>query len=190
MKKIIKNVLFKLGYRISKVSNATPDSQNYFWHYYSSFNPIDLVNKFKKDNIAPSSKHLTNFLGVKIRPYFFPTLSLKANSIDPPPMPNNFHADLAEWGSCLRSVDLAGKQFSMLELGCGWGCWMNNLGVAAKSEGKEIKLYGIEGDEGHVSFATEALADNCILPSEFELFHGVAGKKSSITLFIMTWFLH
>jgi hypothetical protein len=185
MKKIIKNILSNLGYKISKIQTVaeTPSTQNQFWHYCSSFNPIELVNKFKKDSFVSSPKHLTNFLGVKIRPEFFPTLPLVAGEIDPAPMPNNFHADLAEWGSCLRAVELAENEFSMLELGCGWGCWMNNLGIAAKSVGKTISLYGVEGDEGHLSFATKALADNGIQSSEYKLFHGIAGKKSSIALF-------
>ena len=43
---------------------------------------------------------------------------------------------------------------------CGWGCWMNNSGVAARRTGRTVDLIGIEGDEGHLKFARDALARN------------------------------
>ncbi len=46
----------------------------------------------------------------------------------------------------------------MAELGCGWGCWMNNTGVAARTAGLDVHLIGVEGDEGHFAFAREACA--------------------------------
>ena len=38
------------------------------------------------------------------------------------PIPANWHADIAEWGAVLRFIDLARKNFTIAELGCGWGC--------------------------------------------------------------------
>jgi hypothetical protein len=35
----------------------------------------------------------------------------------------------------------------MIELGCGWGCWMNNAGVAARSTDRRVHVIGVEGDE-------------------------------------------
>ena len=185
MKSILKKILRNWGYEIHKTSNIDYiiSIQNPFWHYCASFDALGLIKKYELKHLVQSPDHLTNFLGVKIKPEFFPTLSLLPNSIDSTPNPNNFHADVAEWGSCLRSVDLANNQFSMLELGCGWGCWMNNLGVTAKISGKKIKLYGIEADEGHLTFAKSAFKDNNIAESEYQLFPGIAGKKSSIALF-------
>jgi len=60
---------------------------------------------------------------------------------------------------------------------------MNNLGVAAKSMRKEIKLYGIEADEGHLRFARDALRDNGIESDEFVLSRGIAGRAASVALF-------
>jgi len=60
---------------------------------------------------------------------------------------------------------------------------MNNLGVAAKSIGKRIKLYGIEADSEHFDFARQALSDNEINADEYVLSHGIAGKSASIALF-------
>lgn len=155
-----------------------------FWHYISTFDAIETINKYTKAKTNPSSSHVTNFLGVKIRPEFVPNiLADRVGTVESAPIPANWHADIAEWASCLRSVDFSGDRFVMLELGCGWGCWMNNLGVAAKSAGKEIKLYGIEADQEHLRFARSCLDDNGITEKEFVLSQGVAGKAGSVALF-------
>jgi hypothetical protein len=155
-----------------------------FWHYISAFDAIGTINKYAKNEINPSPYHATNFLGVKIRLEFYPNILAELiGTVEPPPIPANWHADIAEWASCLRSVDLSGDRFVMLELGCGWGCWMNNLGVAAKSVGKEVKLYGIEGDQESLRFARLALNDNGITEKEFSLSHGIASKAGGFALF-------
>ena len=81
--------------------------------------------------------YVTNFLGVRIDPAFAPeALAGKAGTVEPVPIPANWHADIAEWAAALRAVELAGDTFRMIELGCGWGCWMNNTGAAARRAGK------------------------------------------------------
>jgi FkbM family methyltransferase len=157
---------------------------NPFWHYLAAFDAIEVINSHAKKQLASSPFHVTNFLGVKTRPEFYPKLlTNKVGTVEPVPIPANWHADIAEWASCLRSVDLSGDRFTMLELGCGWGCWINNLGVAAKSAGKKIKLYGIEGDKESIRFAQLAVTDNGITKNEVILSHGIAGKAGSIALF-------
>jgi FkbM family methyltransferase len=155
-----------------------------FWHFASAFDAVGLIKKNARQGLAPSTSHVTNFLGVKVRPEVFPNiLPAMVGTVEPPPIPANWHADIAEWGSCLRAVELSGDRFSMMELGCGWGCWMNNLGVAAKNAGKKVKLYGIEADPDHLAFARTSLSDNQISTSEYSLLHGIAGTKGSIALF-------
>jgi FkbM family methyltransferase len=154
------------------------------WHYQSSFDAIGLISKYAKSALVPSPAHVTNFLGVKIRPEFLPgILAGRAGTVEKPPIPDNWHADIAEWGSCLRALDLSGDRFVLLELGCGWGCWMNNLGVAAKSAGKRIRVLGIEADQEHLRYAERALADNGISPAEYGLTLGIAGKSGDFALF-------
>jgi FkbM family methyltransferase len=99
------------------------------------------------------------------------------------PIPANWHADMAEFAGVLRAVDLTRDRFTMIELGCGWGCWMVNSGVAAKRRGRRIRLIGVEGDEGHIGFAKETLATNHISPVSYTLRHGVAGAVSGVALF-------
>jgi FkbM family methyltransferase len=90
---------------------------------------------------------------------------------------------MAEFAAALRAVDLARDRFTMIELGCGWGCWMTNTGVAAKRRGLAIRLIGVEGDEGHLAFAREALATNGIAAEEYALFRGAAGAAAGVALF-------
>jgi len=165
-------------------SRNAPTDQSPFWHYQSSFDAIEVINRYANKSVHPSPNYVTNFLGVKIRPNFFPSiLTGLGGTVQPVPIPANWHADIAEWASCLRALDLTSDRFVMLELGCGWGCWMNNLGVAAKAAGKKIKLFGIEADQDHFRYAEFALSDNGILKNEYVLTHGIAGKSGSLALF-------
>jgi len=167
-----------------KVGGIQTIAQSPFWNYLSAFDAIGTINKYARQSVRPSPGFATNFLGVRTRPAFYPNiLTERAGTVDPPPIPANWHADIAEWASCLRSVDLAGDRFVMLELGCGWGCWMNNLGVAAKSLGKKVKLFGMEADEDSLRFARLALSDNGVSEGEFTLVQGIAGKAGSVALF-------
>lgn len=167
-----------------KLSEDNIIQRSPFWHYYADFDAVETITKYAKKQINLSPSHITNFLGVKIRPDFIPSnLAGEVGSVGVTPIPANWHADIAEWASCLRSVDLSGDQFVMMELGCGWGCWMNNLGVAAKAVGKKIKLYGVEANQEHLQFAKLVLADNGITKNEHVLTHGIAGKKGAFALF-------
>ena len=99
------------------------------------------------------------------------------------PIPANWHADIAEWAAALRAVDLANNTFRMAELGCGWGCWMNNAGVAARNAGLETHVIGVEGDEGHVRFAEEACTANGFRPDQFTIWRGIAAPSDGVALF-------
>jgi FkbM family methyltransferase len=159
-------------------------AQNPFWHYQCSFDALKTMSKYAASDVAPTEGYLTNYLGVKIDPLFFPTiLDGKDNTIESMPQPNNWHADIAEFAAALRAVDLSGSTFTVLELGCGWGCWLNNTGAAARRAGKKVKLLGIEGDAGHVEFANQSLKTNEFLSSEYSIMHGIAAATKGSALF-------
>ena len=158
--------------------------QSPFFHYYSAFDPIELMHKYWKKDVISSPEHLTNFLGVKISPHFLPSiLSGKKGQIENIPIPANWHADIAEWGGALRAVDLSGTKFRVVELGCGWGCWLLNTGCAARSTGREVDLIGIEGDEDHLHFAQQGLKDNGFEETDYSLIHGIAAPRKGTALF-------
>jgi hypothetical protein len=159
-----------------------PDSP--FFHYHASFDAIDTIQRHAVKGLQPDPDYLTNFLGVKIAPRYFPgILDGREGTVEPIPIPANWHADIAEWAFALRSVDMAKKPYRIIELGCGWGCWLNNTGAAARNKGHAVELIGIEGDKGHVRFANESLAANSFSPDEFSIVHGVAAPTRSKALF-------
>jgi hypothetical protein len=162
-----------------KASNQSP-----FFHYNSSFKPEDIIRRHAARGLQPFPGHVTNFLGVRIDPKFFPSILMgQEGKIEEIPIPANWHADIAEWGAALRAVDLAHGQFTVLELGCGWGCWMNNTGVAARRAGLRVHLIGVEGDEGHIGFAREACETNGFTPDQVNLNRGIAAPSSGTALF-------
>lgn len=170
--------------RLQIVESEVQSARSPFWHYSSTFDAVDAMRRYAAPTLSSMPGHLTNFLGVRIDPKFFPgLLDNRAGEVEGIPLPANWHADIAEWGAALRAVDLSREIFTMIELGCGWGCWMNNTGVAARRVERKVHLIGVEGDEGHIGFAKESLATNGFRPDEFELFHGIAAANAGVALF-------
>ncbi|EWY40499.1 FkbM family methyltransferase [Skermanella stibiiresistens SB22] len=155
-----------------------------FHHYHSSFDPLAIMRRHAVSGLPPRDGHLTNFLGVVIHGKFLPgILGDRTGQVEDIPIPANWHADIAEWGAALRAVELARESFTMAELGCGWGCWMNNTGVASRRLGLKPHLIGVEGDEGHIAFAREACASNGFAEDEVTLFRGIAAASAGTALF-------
>lgn len=155
-----------------------------FFHYNATFDAIALIRRHAARGLRPDASYLTNYLGVRVSPKVCPSmLKGREGQIESAPLPGNWHADVAEFAAVLRSVELAEETFTMAELGCGWGCWMNNAGVAAKRRGLKVLVMGVEGDKGHIEFAHEALASNGFSPDEVRIFWGVAAATTGFALF-------
>lgn len=165
-------------------TSESPNSGSVFAHYNCSFDAIGTINKHARRDLQPHPSYVINFLGVKVSPRFFPDiLQDKAGTVEPIPIPANWHADIAEWAAALRAVDLASGRFRVVELGCGWGCWLSNTGAAARRKGLSVELIGIEGDSEHVAYAHEAMAANGFSSDEFRIIHGVAAPEKGVALF-------
>ncbi|MEQ1890711.1 MAG: FkbM family methyltransferase, partial [Alphaproteobacteria bacterium] len=155
-----------------------------FYHYYATFDAIAVMRSHAARDLKSSAQHLTNYVGVKIDPKFLPhILEPMRGKIEPLPIPANWHADIAEWAGALRAVDVARNSFTVVELGCGWGCWLNITGTAARNRGLKPRLIGIEGDKGHIQFAREACEVNGFRDDEVILHHGVAAASGGVALF-------
>ncbi len=155
-----------------------------FLHYNACFDPVEVMRRHAVFHVNATAGYLTNFLGVRIDPKVCPSiLAGRAGEVEPIPIPANWHADIAEWGAALRAVDLARHSFTVVELGCGWGCWLNNTGVAARRAGLDVHLIGVEADEGHLGFAREACAVNGFTPDQVSIYRGVAAANNGIALF-------
>jgi len=161
-----------------------PSQPSPFFHYNAIFDPQAVIRRHALDVVEPSPDHYTNFMGVKVPPKVFPShLEALKGQVEGIPIPANWHADIAEWGACLRAVELARNSFTVVEVGCGWGCWMNITGAAARRLGLKLRLIGVEGDEGHIGFAKEALADNGFTSDQIVLKRGIAAASDGVALF-------
>ena len=168
----------------AQLDQARSEIGSVFHHFNACFDPKQLVQHYAVTGVSARDGYLTNFLGVVIDPKFLPALLAgRAGQVEPVPIPANWHADLAEWGAVLRAVELATDRFTVLELGCGWGCWMVNAGAAARRRGLAVHLIGIEADAGHVGFAQEACAANGFAPDQVTLHRGVAAATGGVALF-------
>jgi hypothetical protein len=155
-----------------------------FYHYDASFDPIALIRKYAVENLEATPGYLTNFLGVLIEPRFLPgILNGRDGTVEGLPIPANWHADISEWGAVLRAVELAKQSFTAVECGCGWGCWLNNSGVAARRRGLSVRLLGIEADDEYVGFANGSLATNGFAPQEFTIVRGISAGVPGTALF-------
>jgi FkbM family methyltransferase len=155
-----------------------------FFHFNTRIDAAELIRRNALNSVKADARYLTNWFGVRVDPDVCPPmLKGRAGEIDPLPIPGNWHADMAEFAAVLRSVELAEHTFAMAELGCGWGCWMNNSGLVAKRRGLKVRLIGVEGDRGHLELAQKSLSLNGFKPEELVLLWGVAGPKSGTALF-------
>ena len=153
-------------------------------HYDASFDPLEMIRKFENEDRTSHPTYLTNFLGVRVDPDMFGgILAGTKGAVEPLPIPGNWHADIAEWGAALLAVDEAQGVFRMVELGCGWACWLVNLGSAARRRSLSVDLIGIEADEQHLSTAFATMAINGFGPGDFQLTRGVAAPRSGLALF-------
>lgn len=167
-------------------ADAAPEASllSPFQHYHTVFDAEQIIRRHAAPGLQPRPGYLTNFLGVLIDPKFFPQLlGGRGGQVEGLPIPGNWHADMAEFAAALRAVELAHDRFTMIELGCGWGCWMNNTGGAARRRGLDVRLIGVEGDRGHVRFAEEASRVNGFTESQVTLHHGIAAAGSGVALF-------
>jgi len=169
------------GLNAATATTVTPESP--FWHFHANVDVRGIIQSHAKAQPAPLAGHYVNFLGAAVPTKVMTFLNERGDQVDPVPIPANYHADMAEWGGALRAVDLAKGSFTMIELGCGWACWMTNTGVAARARGLQVQLIGIEGDPTHLQYACETMAVNGFSTSQFTLLPGVAAAGKGFALF-------
>ena len=160
------------------------DPLDVLFHYYCEFDAVGTIKTHAKDGLKPEPGYAVNFLGLKVPPKIHPPrLNELAGIVEGPPNHSTWHADIAEWAAALRSVDLAQDTYRIVELGCGWGCWISNMGLAARERGLKVDLIGVGGDAGHLANAEEVLNLNGFNKDQYRLFHGVAAARRGKAIF-------
>lgn len=154
------------------------------YHYQCDFNAVAVISHFTRTDLVATPGVTTNFIGTKIAPHIHPLdLTALVGKVEGPPDPGNWHADIAEWASALRTIRQAKDTYRIVELGCGWGCWLTNMGVAARHEGLDVDLIGVEGNDLHLVNADATLRLNGFTSDDFTLHHGVAAPHEGTALF-------
>ncbi len=157
------------------------------WNYACDFDALALIRRYHVEDQSPEPGIIRNFLGTRIEPVIHPSvLEPKSGTVEGLPFPGNWHADIAEWAAALLSVERAADTYRIVEAGCGWGCWMVNMGVAARNRGLDTTLIGIEGEARHLINARRTLSLNGFEDDSITLKHGVAGPKSGHAIFPRT----
>ena len=151
--------------------------------FHQRIDAAAIIRRYEDPQRTARPGHVVNFQGVAINVRFAPEYERWRGLVTELPIPCNFHADMSEWAAALRAVDLAQDRFMMIELGCGWGCWMTATAFAARKRGLPLHVAGVEGDPGHCDMAREAFATNGISPSEYTLHQGIAAEKAGTALF-------
>ncbi len=149
---------------------------------------LELFKRFKPYNGDGSPGFVTNFLGVKISTAFSRPLAAYDGKVEGYPIPTGgVQAETAEYIGVLRSVLGARDRFTMIECGAGFGTWMVNSAVAARQCNiKDIRLYGIEGDAGHIDFMSRHLLNNGIDAAACNITHGAVGAEAGLAFWAVT----
>jgi FkbM family methyltransferase len=164
---------------LNKVPSATHPH-----HVFAGYVPSDLAvfSRFNPYQGPGQPGFVTNFLGVRYRTSFSNPLREFDGQVEQLPIPvGGFQGETAEFIGVLRSVLQAGERFTLLECGAGYGTWMSIANAAAKQHDiKSVRLYGIEGDSGHISMLVQHMADNRISTNVYTHIHGVVGAQSGL----------
>ncbi len=138
----------------------------------------EVIRAFVGQRILPQPERVTDFLGICTRVSTIASIAHLAGTVEPPPIPANFHASQLEWAGALRAALQTQPRFVAIELGAGWCPWLVVGAVAAERCGaEEFDLCGVEACREHVEFAKQHFQDNPLPRAHIELMHGVAGVR-------------
>jgi len=144
----------------------------------------EVLTSFPKYQGLGRPGYVTNFLGCITNLDMSSGSKTLGGIVEDYPFAGNWHGGAKEWVGTLRAVLEAKDGFRMLELGAGWGPWCVIGYSAAVQRGiSDIKVVGVEGDAGHVSFMEEHFAANGLKPDCYSIIRGVVGSADGEALF-------
>ena len=109
------------------------------------------------ERFAAGSGPIPNWLGAVTRRDFF-VKELNFVSLTPPlPVDSEYF----EWIDLLESVVAAGRDYTMIELGAGYGRWTVNAATAVRAFGRSrFRLVVVEAEPTHFEWLTQHCFDN------------------------------
>jgi len=120
-----------------------------------------------------------DFLGIKTRWEFEGATSSGLPGAPDPPNEEYF-----EWICLFESIMAAENQYTMMELGAGYGRWSLRAAAAMRQlRNLPFHLIAVEGEPSHYRWLRQNMADNHIPPEACTLIHGVVGEDRGDVLF-------
>jgi FkbM family methyltransferase len=121
-----------------------------------------------------------DFLGIRTRCEFLAGGMITAapiHTLEP-------HEDYFEWIDLLESIMAAKDQYTMMELGAGYGRWSVRAAAALRQlRGLPFHLVAVEGEPRHYRWLEQHMSDNCIPSDARTLIHGVVSDHRDDLLF-------
>jgi FkbM family methyltransferase len=133
-------------------------------------------------NVPVNSQY--DFLGTIARPEFLALESsgdVMAVAPDYPP----YDEEYFEWIDVLESVLLAGPEYTMMELGAGYGRWAIRAAFAAQQRSKASSLVAVEAESTHFQWMEAHFRENGLDPAQHRLIHGAVTDKPSRVSFLV-----
>lgn len=122
-----------------------------------------------------------NFLGVKTRSIFFSQLQDEGGKFVSTCLPK-INEEYFEWIDLLEAVTGTRGQFTMIELGAGFGRWLVNAATALRFLGNSsYRLIGVEAEPTHFQWMKVHLEDNAINLRQCQLLEvAIADRDGSV----------
>lgn len=145
-----------------------------------------LMEKVKPWSGQVSKGLQVDFLGIRTRTSFFSQLRpFDQEGFSSPPLPP-FDEEYFEWVDLFESISKARKNFTMIELGAGYGRWLVRAAFAARWFGEiQCKLIGVEAEPKHFDWMRLHFEDNGLNPDEYSLIRGAVSKQDGTAWFLV-----
>ena len=130
-----------------------------FEYYNGGLSVYDEIISVPAVDISPLPDLRINFIGLALTADVLPKTMWSGATTEPAPIPGNWHACMVEWGCVIHAVKHSGPRFRIVEVGCAWGCWIQNARKLSRLFGKTtFKGVGIDGDQ-HMLDLAESIAE-------------------------------
>ncbi len=152
--------------------------------YRASFDVHALLAAFATPGRPTRAGFITDWVGSVTDSRFIRGERTDQPILEGAPVPRNFHADEAEWGACLRAVDLAAGQFTAIELGAGWAPWLVSCTLAARRHKgiRQTHAVAVEADGEHVGYAEAHFRNNRFSADSYQVIEAAAGPRAGFAV--------
>ncbi len=127
-----------------------------------------------------------DFLGIKTRVSYLGVPEWRDSEDCSAPSLPRFDDQYLEWIDLLEAISEARNDFTMMELGAGYGRWLVRATSIARSFGNiPCKLVGVEAEPTHFEWMCQHFSDNGLSPADHLLIRGAVSTKDGTARFLV-----